>query len=153
MAAQAYEFCVKNFNFDTELDTLIGTIQMMPHFIETQYIGGRKIYVVPNETTVGENFAERWNTEPARVKAFYDWHAKALSDFESIGSLEGIDLVTNSLETTLGDTVVKRVMDARMSKISGARASQSLYVAPSVGLTLSSSAYATPVRHNTHFGD
>ena len=51
-----------------------------------------------NETTIGENFAERWNTEPARVPAFYGWHAKALADFEAVAQLEGLDVITKRLE-------------------------------------------------------
>lgn len=153
LAARAYEFCVRSFTFDTELDVVVETLRMMPHFIEKQFVGGRTILVVPNETTFGENFAERWNSEPARVKAFYAWHAQALADFEEIASLEGIDLVTMGLEKTLGRNVIKRVMDARTHAISRARAESNLFVAPVIGVTLSNSARATPVPRNTHFGD
>ncbi|MGY4414924.1 hypothetical protein ACVWW4_006660 [Bradyrhizobium sp. LB7.1] len=69
----------------------------MPHFIDKPVVNGRRIYVVANETTVGENFAERWNTEPARVAAFYEWHAKALADFEALPNLQGIDVIGKSL--------------------------------------------------------
>jgi hypothetical protein len=109
--------------------------------------------VVPNETTSGENFAERWNVEPQRARAFYDWHAKALADFESIASLQGLDLLTEELSKSLGDGVVRKVMDARTAALSDARAAQKLYVAPAIGLTLTSTAQATPVPRNTHFGD
>lgn len=153
LASQAYEYCVRNFTFDTELDVLVDTIRMMPHFIETRVVNGRREYWVPNETTVGENFADRWNTEPARVGAFYAWHAKALSDFERVASLEGIDRITTNLEESLGDTVVRRVMDKRTQTISDARGVNKLYIAPSVGLSLYSHANASAVPHNTHFGD
>lgn len=153
LAAQAYEYCVRSFTFDTELDVLVATIRMMPHFIETRVVNGRRQYWVPNETTVGENFADRWNTEPTRVQAFFAWHAKALSDFEKFASLEGIDRITNNLEDSLGDTVVRRVMDKRTETISAARGANKLFIAPSVGLSLTNSANASPVPHNTHFGD
>lgn len=153
LAARSYEHCVLNYIFDTELDVLVDTIRMMPHFIEKPFVNGRRLYVVPNETTNGENFADRWNSEPQRVKAFYDWHESALADFESLRSLEGIDLLTRGLEKSLGEKVVRRVMNARTETVSAARASKSLFVAPAVGLTLSSSAQATPVPRNTFFGD
>jgi hypothetical protein len=153
LAAQAYEYCVRNFTFDTELDVLVDTIRMMPHFIETRVVSGHRQYWVPNETTVGENFADRWNTEPARVQAFYEWHAKALSDFEKVATLEGVDRITTNLEESLGDTVVRRVMDKRTETIGAARGANKLYIAPSVGLSLSTPANASPVPHNTHFGD
>lgn len=153
LAAQAYEYCVSNFTFDTDLDVLVDTIRMMPHFIETRVMNGRAHYWVANETTDGENFADRWNTEPARVQAFYGWHATALSDFEKIASLEGLDRITTNLQRSLGDSVVRRVMDKRTEIISAARGASKLYIAPSVGLSLSNPANASPVPRNTHFGD
>jgi hypothetical protein len=153
LAAQSYEYCVKNFVFDSELDVLIATIRLMPHFIDRPFVNGRRIYVVANETTIGENFAERWNTAPGRAAAFYKWHAKALADFEALPDLQGIDVIAKSLEGSLGGSVVRKVIDARTEGISRARTSQKLYVAPAVGLTLSNAANATPVRSNTFFGD
>ena len=153
LAAQSYEYCVKSFVFDSELDVLIATIRLMPHFIDKPVVNGRRIYVVANETTVGENFAERWNTEPARAAAFYEWHAKALADFEALPDLQGIDVIGKSLEGSLGSSVVRKVIDARTDSISQARTAKKLYVAPTVGLTLSSAANATPVRSHTFFGD
>lgn len=152
LAAQSYEYCVKSFVFDSELDVLIATVRLMPHFIDKPVVNGRRIYVVANETTVGENFAERWNSEPARVAAFYEWHAKALEDLENLPDLQGIDLIGKRLEESLG-SVVRKVIDARTASISQARADKKLFVAPTVGLTLANAAGATPVRSNTFFGD
>src|SRR5262249_16960489 len=145
LAAQSYEYCVRNFIFDSELDVLIGTIRLMPHFIDRPFVNGRRIYVVANETTIGENFAERWNPEPARATAFYDWHTKALADFEALPDLQGLDVIAKSLEGILGGAVVRKVIDARTEEISQARISKKLYVAPAIGLTRSSPANATSV--------
>ena len=153
LAAQSYEFCVSKFDFESELDVLIDVIRLMPHFIERPVVHGRMIYSVPNETTQGENFAERWNSEPQRAKAFFDWHARALRDFEHLASLEGQDVITKSLSSTLGDSVMRKVMDARTDSISSARAASRLFVAPTIGLSLSNSAGAVEVPRNTHFGD
>jgi hypothetical protein len=153
LAARSYEYCVKNFSFDSGLDVLIATIRLMPHFIDRPFVNGRRIYIVANETTIGENFAERWNTEPARARAFYGWHAKALADFEALPNLEGMDVMAKSLEGSLGSTVVRKVIDGRTDGISQARIGKNLYVAPTIGLTLSSAVNATPVRPNTFFGD
>ena len=153
LAAKAYAFCVRQFVFDTELDVVVATIRMMPHFIERPYVDGRRTYSIPNETTEGENFADRWNQEPERATAFYNWHAKALSDFESIANLEGLDLLTDTLSGSLGGRVVRKVMDSRTEVISQARSAQRLFVAPAVGLTLTPGAQASPVPRNTHFGD
>jgi hypothetical protein len=153
LAARSYEYCVGMFTFDTELDVLLGTIRMMPHFIEQRMVEGRLTYWVPNETTQGENFADRWNTEPARVTAFFEWHATALADFEELADLQGLDRITVNLEKSLGGAPVRRVMDRRTNAISAARAASKLFIAPTVGLTLTGSAAALPVPGNTHFGD
>jgi hypothetical protein len=126
---------------------------MMPHFIEERIVGGRRTYWVPNETTQGENFADRWNTEPARVTAFFAWHAKALADFEQLADLQGLDRITVNLEKSLGKAAVRRVRDKRTDAVSVARAAGRLFVTPAVGLTLTGSAGAAPVPRNTHFGD
>lgn len=104
----------------------------MPHFIERPVVHGRVIYSVSNETTQGENFAERWNSEPQRAKAFFDWHARALRDFEYLATLEGVDVITKSLSSTLGDGAIRKVMDSRTESISSARAASRLFVAPAV---------------------
>lgn len=66
--------------------------------------------------------------------------------------MQGIDVIGKSLEGSLG-SVVRKVIDARTDGISQARTAKKLFVAPTVGLTLSSAANATPVRSNTFFGD
>jgi hypothetical protein len=57
------------------------------------------------------------------------------------------------LEESLGSSAVRKVIDARTEDISQARTAKKLYVAPTIGLTLSNAANATPVRSNTFFGD
>jgi Second Messenger Oligonucleotide or Dinucleotide Synthetase domain len=153
LASKSYEFCIGQFVFDSPLDLLIAVVRMMPHFIERPFIGGKKIYVVPNDTTQGENFADRWNSEPERAQAFYSWHDKVLSDFEKLSTLQGIDLMSTSMSKSLGESVVKRVMSARTASVSQARSVGKLFVAPIIGLSTKSAFGATPVPKNTHFGD
>jgi len=153
LAAQSYEYCVGMFTFDTELDVLIATVRLMPRFIEQRPVNGRVEWWVANETTRGENFADRWNTEPARVQAFHVWHAKALSDLEKAASLEGLDAITRSLEDSLGGSIVRRVMDRRTDMIGAARSAGRLFIGSAGGLSLSGGADAAHVPRNTNFGD
>lgn len=153
LAMQAYEYCVDQHVFDDELDVLAETIRMMPHLIERPIRDGRRIYAVWNETTDGENFAERWSTEPARVAAFYRWHGKLLSDFEAIRDASGLDEILGSMEEPLGEQVVRKVIAARTKKVSGARAAGGLLLAPMGGLSTTPSAAAVPVPKNDFFGD
>jgi hypothetical protein len=153
LASQAYEFCVGRFEFDTEFDVVIATIRMMPHFIERPVVGGKKLWVVTNETTNGENFAERWNSEPERAHAFYNWHQQALEDFERFANLEGVDRLTTEIGKSLGTRDVRAVFDGRTREISEARSAMKLFVAPTIGLTVSQTARASQVLRNTNFGD
>jgi hypothetical protein len=153
LASQAYEFCVEKFDFDTELDVVIATIRMMPHFIERPVVASRRLWAVPNETTNGENFAERWNSEPQRAAAFYKWHGQALADFERFAQMEGIDVLRTALCKSLGTEDVGTVFDSRTRDISEARSALKLNVAPTIGLTIATPARAVPVRRNTNFGD
>lgn len=153
LAMQAYEYCVDRHVFDDELDVLVETIRMMPHFIERPIRDGRRIYAVWNETTDGENFADRWNTEPARVAAFYKWHGKLLSDFEAIRDASGLDEILGSMQGPLGEQVVRKVIAARTQKVSDARAAGGLLLAPMVGLSTTPSTAAVPVPRNDFFGD
>ena len=73
LAMRSYEYCVQRHVFDDELEVLIETIRNLPHFIEHSVTNGKEIHAVWNETTEGENFADRWNAEPARIVAFYRW--------------------------------------------------------------------------------
>jgi hypothetical protein len=85
LAARSYEYCVTHFIYDTELDVLCDIVRHVPDTIETQVIGGRRLWFVCNETTAGENFAEKWNRDPHRAEAFFAWHRQALRDLEIAG--------------------------------------------------------------------
>ena len=124
---------------------MIATIRLMPHFIERSVVAGTRLWVVANETTKGENFAERWNSEPERATAFFKWHERALADFEGFASLEGIDRMKSELGKALGSRDVNAIIDNRTREISEARSAVTLSVAPMVGLSLSPRANATSV--------
>jgi hypothetical protein len=151
LVSQSYEYCIRNFAFDNELDLLVHTIKFMPLFIEKREIGGRTHYFILNETTTGENFAEKWNDQPQRAAAFYRWHRKAEADFARLIETEGLDELTAELKESLGEGLVKRALDAQTGALSAARTAGRLGVAAGVGLT-TTAAKATPMPRNTFFG-
>lgn len=150
LAAQSYEFCVRNYSFDNELDLLVHTVKFMTMFIERHEIGGRTHYFVWNETTQGENFAEKWNDDPGRALAFYRWHKRVELDLARLSELEGMDQLTQELSQTLGEGVVRKALNDHTSGLSSARDAGRLGLVASVGL--STSAAAAPIRSNTFFG-
>jgi hypothetical protein len=151
LASQAYEWCVTHHTYDNELDLLCDTIRAMPWFIEDTVVGGAKHWLIWNETTSGENFAERWNADRRRAQSFFAWHGRALADFEAVAERVGLDEVVTHLSGILGDNPVRGAMDSISSEISAARKTSRLHVTPGIGLTAGIAA-GTPVRANTFFG-
>lgn len=151
LAAQSYEHCVRNYSFDNELDLVQSTVNFMVMFIEKTVVAGQTHFFVWNETTVGENFAEKWNVEPAKAEAFYWWHRKAAADLARLIQMDGLDELVGELRHTLGEGVVQRALDSYIGGVGEARTTGRLGVAASVGL-VTGSAVSTPVRSNTFFG-
>jgi hypothetical protein len=151
LAARAYEYCVAQCVYDTELDLLCDIVRHMPDTIETQVIGGRRVWFIWNETTSGENFAEKWNRDPGRAEAFFAWHRQALRDLQMLAATEGLDELSKSLRGAFGQAPVAKAMDSLTNAVSGARSSGRLGVAPGLGLTIGAPS-ATAVRSNSFFG-
>jgi Second Messenger Oligonucleotide or Dinucleotide Synthetase domain len=152
LTSLSYEYCVTNFTYDGELDLLCDVIRHMPAFIETRTEFDERRWFIWNETTSGENFAEKWNREPARAEAFFTWHAQALRDMEELSQVDGINLLRQRLGDAFGTAPATRAIDALTNDISTARRAGRLVVAPSVGLAVGPLAASTPVRANTFFG-
>jgi hypothetical protein len=152
LAAWSYEYCVRSTVFDSELDVLYAVIRHMPDFIERRVVAGRVEWFIWNETTEGENFAERWNADPARANAFFDWHADAMANLERLTQSEGLDRLSEILTKSFGQIPTSEVMQELFAGAAAARRMGTLSLAPRVGLTIGSAARATPVRANTFYG-
>jgi len=113
---------------------------------------GRVEWSIWNETTEGENFAERWNAEPAYAKAFFNWHAAAMADLERLTQSEGLDRLSEVLTESFGQEPTAELMHAMFASVAAARRTGTLALATSVGLTTARIAGATPVRANTFYG-
>ena len=153
LAMRAYESAVRQFEFEDELGVVIETIRLAPQFIEKSFTNGMQHYAVWNETTEGENFADRWNSEPARVDAFYTWHGRALDDFGALQRTAGLDEVSRQMGNMFGRHLVKKIFKHHSDKVSLARKQDKLLVAPALGLSTVPSNVAAPVHKNDFFGD
>ena len=150
LAAQSYEYCVKTYEFDNAYDLLRATVSFMPVFIDVEVKGGERRWHVWNETTEGEDFAEKWNDEPDRAAAFFQWHSQVLKDIDRLAEVDGLDQLRKSLSTTLGPQPVSKAFAAMTDTVTQGRSSGILRVAPAVGLT--TAAAGTSVRANTFYG-
>lgn len=151
LAANSYEYCVTNSTFDTELDVLAAVVQNMPRFIDIASVGDKKIFIVRNETTCEENFADKWNTDIRLAQAFFGWQKAASADFERLVGLSGLDRIGDQLSNSFGESISKGVLGGLSTKVSDARTQGRLTVAPGVGLAIGSGRN-TMVRPNTFFG-
>lgn len=152
LAALSYEYCVQNKIYETEVDVFFDVVKYMPNFIEKNWVNGKEQYCIWNESTAGENFAEKWNENPELAKAFYSWHAKALVDFERISSLNGLDVIQENLSLSFGEKVANKAMTLILDTFGAARKNGALIVAPNLGLTIGA-AHGAVVRPNTFFGN
>jgi len=146
----SYEECVRSREYDDELDLLMEAVRGMPNFIQVTQIAGQTIYVIPNETTSGENFAEKWNEDPRRAKAFFQWHENLVETLEEFVRAEGEDEVSVRLSEAFGGSVVEPVFAEMNRAVNAARAVRTLGVLGAAGV--SSSPYAAPIRGNTFYG-
>lgn len=150
LLAWSYEECVRSRDYDHDLDVLMEAVKGMPNFIQVTYAAGQKMYVIPNETTAGENFAEKWNEDSRRADAFYEWHEDLVESLESFVTAEGEDFVSARLSEAFGSSVVDPVFNDVNRAVSAARAARTLGILGAAGL--STAPRAAPIRGNTFYG-
>jgi len=150
LAAKSYKYAISKKMYESDLDILLDVVRYMPFFIEQKQILGKRTYYVWNETTTGENFAEKWNQDENLSMAFYNWHASALKQLEELPLVEGFDTLHKSLNTCFSESVVSDACSKFTTSISRARTSGTLSIIPGVGLASSSSGIKVP--SNTFYG-
>jgi hypothetical protein len=148
LAAKSYAAAVQSV-YESELDLLYEVLAKMNDFILIKYVNGKPEYLIPNETTVGENFAEKWNKHPERAEAFFEWQMSAMRDIEQFGRQTGMDRIRRNLMNRLGEAETTRAFNRYTKSINESRANGTLRVDPSAGLGLTAGLY---LRHNTIFG-
>lgn len=154
LAAWAYAKCTSQNTHADAFDFIVSVIREMPNFIRIDLRSGRPYFIVENETTTGENFAEKWNSDVRLAQSFYEWHADVLTSVESLTHIEGADRFAECLSSKFGaqKELVKETLATFISPINHARSAGLLAVAPAVGLISRSAHGAVVVPKNTFFG-
>jgi hypothetical protein len=152
LASRSYEWCVTNREYDNELDLLFDVIRHMTDSIEMRRVDRRDQWFIWNETTEGENFAEKWNRRPERAEAFFSWHARFCSDLTQLEAVRGLDRLGDTLKSLFGPRPANAAIDTLTERISTARRVGNLHVTPAVGLSISAVPASTSVRANTFYG-
>ncbi|HAB17984.1 MAG TPA: nucleotidyltransferase [Verrucomicrobiota bacterium] len=150
LSAESYaEAALSDRVYPSELDLVCDVIARMPNFIERRWNGSRIEWWVPNKTTEGENFADKWNHNQALPEAFWEWHGAASRHFQALAeSGDGYPLFATLAEIG-GEGVVKAAQSRVVEAVSAARANRTLRVAPAGTLGL---ATGITVEGNTFFG-
>ena len=152
LASRSYEWCVTNHEYDNELELLFDVVRHMPDTIEMHRVESRDQWFIWNETTQGENFAEKWNRRPERAEAFFAWHTRFCSDVIELTAVQGIDRLGDMLKSLFGSRPANAAIDLLTERVSIARGAGNLRVAPSIGLSVGALPASTSVRANTFFG-
>jgi hypothetical protein len=152
LASRSYEWCVTNHEYDHELDLLFDVIRHIPDSIDMHRVAGRDRWFIWNETTEGENFAEKWNRRPERAEAFFTWHARFCSDLVQLEAVRGLDRLGDSLKSLFGSRPANAAIDTITERVSTARRAGNLHVTPTIGLSVSAVPASSSVRANTFYG-
>lgn len=154
LAGRAYARCATQRAHADAFDLITAVIREMPSFIRTEVRSGQQHYIIENETTAGENFAEKWSSDPSRAAAFYEWHRDVQTSVESLLQVEGADKFSECLSNKFGAKKenVREMFTRIINPIGQARSVGLLAVAPTVGLITSPAFGSVSVPKNTFFG-
>ena len=95
----------KSYNGEVGVyDAIKKVLETMDTFIRID--GGK--YYIPNPSNPQENFADKWNSEPAKAKAFYSWLNRAKKDIVTVAPTIIDDYTI--LEESIGETVIGRAV-------------------------------------------
>lgn len=152
LLAWSYEQCVAHMEFDDELDVLTAAVAGMPDFVEHR--DGQ--WFIWNDTTPGENFAEKWNSHPDRAASFFAWHRKLVNDVAALRTVEGLDRIARQLDEALGERPAEIAIAHLEKSVSAPRAAGVLRYG-GVGLAagapaIAASRLSAAVPRNTFFG-
>lgn len=154
LAAWSYASCVSRNIYNDEFELIQDVIRRMPDFIKIEDRFNKPFYIIKNESTTDENFADKWNIDSRLPAAFFEWHKNIQISIDSLLNIEGTDKIAQHLSTSFGASQeqIKRTFEPIIGSVSASRSSGSLVVAPVVGIIASNVASAATVRTNTFFG-
>lgn len=139
------------YNNESNLyDALNSIVSKMENYIEKD----GDTYKILNPVMQEENFADKWNMEPAKANEFFCWLQCVKNEIitEPLNA-QGVHILTGNLETCFGKNIVQRSIKDEGEAIKTARENKSLYVSGlKGGLQTSSTNTAKKVGGHTFFG-
>ncbi|SDB54901.1 hypothetical protein SAMN02910317_02844 [Ruminococcaceae bacterium FB2012] len=135
---------------DNVYDALSNILKTIPDYI--QITSGK--YKLLNPVMSDENFAEKWNENHAKADCFFNWLSTAHKDLlENPLKFTGLDLIADTLKSSLGEAPVKRAVNKCGDEMKSCRDDGRLYAAGLTGgLGVIQNASAIKVKGHTFFG-
>jgi hypothetical protein len=128
-------------------DVLVDVTATMPTLVERR----DGVWWVENPVQPEENFADRWRAHPGRDRLFFEWIARAHTDFAGFGSERGVDRVLTKIAGAFGERPAKSAGALFGSALADARDRGRLGMAGGTGLL--SAAAVKPIPRHTFHGD
>ena len=148
LAGRSYLSNLYRDHIDSPWSLIIEVTSDLPRMLESEILAGRRLTVVSNPTTAGENFADKWALDQSYEMAFFEWHSQLVRDLEALSNAEGIDGVFSSLRSSFGEDAAIAATGKSLSEISDNRERSRLAVTSSGSLA----ATGRGMRSNTFFG-
>lgn len=132
-------------------EALCNIVEKMPCYIENR----NGVFWIGNPVQQEENFADKWNTEPHKRKAFEHWITQVKKDLiKEPLTMFGQDTIANKYKCCLGKQPVDRAIKGLGLSVQEKRKSGNLYMnGLSGGLVTSPSANSKPVKDHVFYGN
>jgi hypothetical protein len=156
LTAISYERLVGR-EFETTEDFVEAVVRDLPNGLQRRQVGAAVHWWLPNPSSPGENFAEKWNDDPRKKTAFDQWHASVLVALDDVlrPKAAGLHTFAAANSRLMGEKLVNRAMESHGKRMLSLQDGGKLAVSTgAAGLVLgtTSAARAMPVRSNTYFG-
>ena len=145
LAAHAYN------NEDNLVDALEGILGHMADYIKRD---NNQKFIIVNPVMIEENFAEKWNDEPRKARAFYTWLDQAMKDIV-ISPMKMINMVEQGkhIQKSFGEGIVNRALKRISEATVSARDEGKLYVnGLKSGLSYGTTCKTDPIPRHTFYG-
>lgn len=152
LAAQSYAAAVARSAYPTEFDLVQAVVAGLPNGLQAHHEQGKRVFFLPNPTTEGENFCEKWNHDLGLAEAFFTWHGAVVSDLARLVGVSGLDQTRKELAYAFGDGPVGSAFRAMNMAVGDSRLTGSLRVAPATGVVVAPAPGSVRPLRNTNFG-
>jgi hypothetical protein len=127
-------------------EVVVSVVEGMPELVEMR----DGLHWVANPVQRRENFADRWQRNPERADAFFEWIEVVQRDFASMAEVVGVDRVLTRIAESFGEDAAKGAGSSLGDDYRHARDRGQLMMKPGSGaLAISSGGIAVP-RHTFH---